>query len=315
MFKKVSSSVLIIVLTILLIAYLIVRYTDSNERTFRDKVLSLDATGVTQIIINDPKSQQGPVDLLKSGDKWMVRLGSREFNADTNVVKNMLKQLGDMPTKRFAGKGTDAWVKYEVTDTSGTLVTLKSSDKTVAELIVGKFSYNVPKDQQQMPNRQQRGEMTSYVRLADEKEVYAVDGYLKATFTGKVESYRNRTLASVNPSDITRITVSEPGNRKVYENPDGRWTLNGMPADSAATARYRSALARLSSVKFFDQDVVPAMASHTLMIEGNNFTPVEIQAFPVADTNVNYVITSSANPGSYFSGKDGGLFNKIWPSL
>jgi hypothetical protein len=313
MFKKVNSSVLIVVLTILLIAYLIVRYSGSNERTFRDKVLSLDAAGVTQIIINDPKSQQGSVDLMKSGDKWMVKVGNREFNADTNVVKNILKQLGDMPTKRFAGKGSDAWIKYEVTDTSGTLVTLKSGGKTVAELVVGKFSYNIPKDQQQMPNRQQRGEMTSYVRLSDEKEVYAVDGYLKATFTGKTESYRNRTLAGVNPSDITRITLNEPGSRKVYENPDGKWTLNSLPADSATVARYRSAIARLSSAKFYDQEVVPAMASHSLMIEGNNFTPVEIQAFPVADTNVNYVITSSANPESYFNGKEGGLFRKIWP--
>jgi hypothetical protein len=27
---------------------------------------------------------------------------------------------------------------------------------------------------------------------------------------------------------------------------------------------------------------------------------------------MNYIITSSANPGSFFNGKEGGLFKKIW---
>jgi len=314
MFKKFSSGVLIIILIVLMVAYLIVRYSGSNDRSFKDKVLSFDSSVVTQIQVDDPKSQQEPVDLRKSGDKWMVKIGTREFTADTNVIKNMLKQLSDMPTKRYAGKGSDAWVKYEVTDTSGILVTLKSPEKTIAEILIGKFSYNVPKDQQQqMQGRQPRGEMTSFVRLPDEKDVYAVDGYLKMSFSSKVDSYRYKNLAGVNPADITRISVTEPGNRKIFENPEGKWLLNGTPADSASVARYRSTLARLSGTKFFDGDVTPSGASHSLVIEGNNFTPVEIQAFPVADTNVNYIITSSANPGSYFNGKEGGLFSKIWP--
>lgn len=316
MFKKVSSGVLIIVLAVLMIAYLIVKYSRSDDRTFKDKVLTVDPASVTQIIIDDPKSQQEAVSLWKTGDKWMVKVNNRDYTADTNVVKNMLKILSDMPTKRFAGKGSEAIVKYEVADTSGTLVTLKANEKKVAELLVGKFSYNVPKDQQQQMQggRQPRGEMTSYVRIPDDKEVYAVDGYLKMTFSGKTDSYRYKSLSGVNPADINRITVREPGNAKVYENTTGKWTLNGAPADSVSVARFRSTLARLSGSKFYETDGAPSVASHSLTIEGNNFSPVEIQAYPVADTNVNYVISSSANPGSYFNGKEGGLFKKIWPA-
>jgi hypothetical protein len=264
-------------------------------------------------MINDKKNMNEAVDLRLSGDKWMVRMNGKDYTADTNVVKNMLKILSDMPTKRYAGKGNDAWIKYEVTDTSASIVTLKANDKKVAEILIGKFSYNVPKDQQQqVQSRQQRGEMTSYVRLPGEKEVYAVDGYLKMTFSGNVDSYRYRSLASFNPSDITRITITEPGSRNVLENPDGKWLMNGIPADSTKMARYRSVLARLSGSKFVDQDAGQFTPSHSMTIEGNNFNPVEINAYPVADTNVNYIITSSANPGSFFNGKEGGLFKKIW---
>jgi hypothetical protein len=267
--------------------------------------------------VKDPKLAHEPVDIRLEGGKWLVKSGGQDYNADTNVVKNMLKQLSDMPTKRYAGKGKDVWVKYELTDTSASRVTLKASGKTVADLMIGKFNYNIPKDQQQqlqMQSRQQKGEMTSFVRLPDEKEVYAVDGYLKMTFSGKVDSYRYRTLVSVNPSDINRITINEPGSKKVLESQDGKWFLNGMPADSLKSVKYRSALSRLSGSKFISQEGGQSYPAYSLLIEGNNFTPVELQAYPVADTNVAYVISSSANPGSYFSGKDGGLFKRIWQS-
>ena len=158
----------------------------------------------------------------------------------------------------------------------------------------------------------QRGDMTTYVRLADEKDVYAVDGFLKMGLSSNINSYRIRNLAGVNPADITRIISEEPGSRSVLENLDGKWFFNGAPADSAKVVRYRTSVSRLTASKFIDQDVLPSSPSHSLKIEGNNFTPVEINAYPVADTNVAYIITSSANPGSFFNGKEGGLFKKIW---
>ena len=313
MFKRFKSWMLMIILAVLMIIYLIVRYAGSDDRTFRNKVLSFDVATITEILIKDPKSKEGPVDLKLIGDKWMVSGGGKDYPADSNVVKNILKQLSDLPTKRYAGKGRDAWAKYEVTDSAASLITLNASNETVAQIYIGKFAYNQPKDQQhQMSTGGQRGDMTTYVRLADEKDVYAVDGFLKMGLSSAVNSYRYRNLASVNPADITRIISEEPGNRKVLENLDGKWFFNGAPADSAKVVGYRTSVSRLTASKFIDQDVLPSSPSHSLKIEGNNFTPVQIDAYPVADTNVAYIITSSANPGSFFNGKEGGLFKKIW---
>ena len=313
MFKKFSSGILIIVLIALLAVYVIIRYTGSNDRSFKEKVLTFEPAAITGITIKDPKSNLDPVELRLAGDRWMVKSGVKEYAADTNTVKNLLNLLSDLPTKRYAGKGKDAWVKYEVTDTSGTLVTLKSSGKTVAELLIGKFSYNMPKDQQQqMQYRQQKGDMTSFVRLADEKDVYAVDGYLKMSFSGKPETYRIRSITGVNPSDITRLTVRQPGIEKVLDNTSGKWMMNGMPVDSTSAVRYRSLVSRLTGTKFTEPEMVQSAPSYSLLIEGNNFSPVEIKAFPVADTNIAYVINSTANPESYFEGKTGGLFKRIW---
>jgi hypothetical protein len=247
------------------------------------------------------------------GDKWMVSNGVKDYSADSNAVKNILKQLSDLPTKRYAGKGRDAWAKYEVTDSAASLVTLKTSKQTIAEIYIGKFAYNQPKElQPQAQARQQRGDMTTYVRLADEKDVYAVDGFLKMGLSSNISSYRIRNLVNVTATDITRIISEGPGNRSVLENLDGKWFFNGSPADSAKAVRYRMSVSRLIASKFVDQEVPPSNPAYSLKIEGNNFTPVQIDAYPVADTNLAYIITSSANPGSFFNGKDGGLFKKIW---
>jgi hypothetical protein len=316
MFKRFKSWMLMIILAALMIIYLIVRYAGSDDRTFRDKVLSVDSATITEILISDPKSKEGAVDLKFSGDKWTVNNGGKDYSADSNVVKNILNQLSDMPTKRYAGKGRDAWVKYELTDSSATLVTLKASGKPVAKMYIGKFAYNMSKDQQQQAQaRQQRGDMTTYVRLADEKDVYAVDGFLKMSFSANINSYRFKNLSNVNAADINRITIDEPGNKSIIEDVDGKWLINGAPGDSSALVRYRSTLARLTGNKFVNQEVVPSNASYSLKLEGNNFTPVEIQAFAVADTNVAYIITSTANPEAFFNGKEGGLFKKIWKNF
>jgi hypothetical protein len=313
MFKKFKSWTLMIILAVLMIIYLIVRYAGSDERTFKDKVLSFDAASITEITIKDPKSKEGPIDLKLNGNQWLVSNGGKDYAADSNAVKNILKQLSDLPTKRYAGKGREVWAKYEVTDTSATLITLKSSKESVAEIYIGKFAYNQPKDlQPQVQSRQQRGDMTTYVRLANEKDVYAVDGFLKMGLSSNISNYRIRSLSSVNAADITRIVSEEPGNRNVLENLDGKWFYNGAPADSAKAVRYRMSVSRLTASKFIDEEVLPANSSYSLKIEGNNFTPVQIDAFPVADTNVAYIITSTGNPGSFFNGKEGGLFKKIW---
>ena len=314
MFKKISSKVLIIVLIVLMAIYLVVRFTGSNDRTFKEKVLDFDMASVTQILVSDPKNMDQAVDLRFTGDKWVVKVEGVDYPADSNTVSGVLKQLSNLPTKRFAGKGKDIWAKYELTDTIAPRITLKAGSKIVADLYIGKFSYNMPKGtpQQLQSRQQQRGETTTFVRLADDKDVYAVDGFLKMSIGSNVDAYRMRALTNVVPTDITRIEIGEQGISKVIEKQDGRWTVNGQPADSAQMARFSSTLARLTGSMFVNEKPGQTFPSHTMKIEGNNFNPVEVQAFPVADTNISFIISSSANPGTYFNGREGGLFKKIW---
>ncbi|MFO7621661.1 MAG: DUF4340 domain-containing protein, partial [Bacteroidales bacterium] len=142
--------------------------------------------------------------------------------------------------------------------------------------------------------------------------VYAVDVDLRIKFNREADEYRNKTLSNLNPDDITRMIFEKMGTSITLELVEGNWLLDGMPADSASVLSYRSTLARLSGNKFVEENILQGAPDQSLRLEGNNFSPLTISAYPVADTNIHYVITSSQNPGAFFNGKEADLYNRIF---
>jgi hypothetical protein len=311
MFKKVKPGWLMIILIILLAIYFIVRYTGDNDRNFRDKMLEIDPENITEVIITAP-DQPGITHLKKEGDEWQVLVNEKAFRADTNAIQGMLVQLGKLGTKRFAGRGKDTWQKYELTDSAGTRIDLFKEGKELASLMIGKFEYTQPPQGQQPAQfRQQQGEMSTYVRRTDEKEVYVVDGFLKMTIGRNSDAYRDKNLAGISKADISKISFNYPDGRMELTKNENKWFLNNTPADSVKTEKYLGTISRLNSMDFINEDLQLGSASHTVVIEGNNFQPIEIKAYPVADTNIGHAIVSSRIPGTFFNGGKAGLFDKV----
>ena len=313
MFNKGKTGILLLILIILIAVYLMVRFWGPDDRTFKDIVVSFDPKDVTEVIIHDPQADKD-INLVLTDSEWRLHKGEKTYPADSNVVKNILAQLGSLSTKRYAGKGEETWIKYEVMDTTAINIILKNDNKTLHEILIGKFSYNMPKDQNQQMGRQARGDMTTYVRLASDQDVYAVDGYLRMNFNRDADSYRDKTISNINHRDITKVVLEQPENKLTLINSEGTWLVNGQVADSAKTVNYFLAIAGLTSPNFVDETMVGSKPFYKAQISGNNFIPLEIAAFPVADTNINFAVHSSLNKESYFNGKKNGLFDKIFIS-
>ncbi len=313
MFNKGKTGILVIILIILIAVYLMVRFWGSDDRTFKDIVVLFDPKDVTEVIIHDPQADKD-INLVLTGSEWRLDKGEKTYPADSNVVENILAQLGSLSTKRYAGKGEEAWIKYEVLDTTAINIILKKDNKTLHEILIGKFSFSMPKDQNQQMGRQQRGDMTTYVRLASDQEVYAVDGFLRMNFNRDADSYRDKTISNINNRDITKVVLEQPENKLTIINSEGTWLVNGQLADSVKTVNYFSAISGLNSPNFVDETMVGSKPFYKVQISGNNFMPVEIAAYPVADTNINFAVHSSLNKESYFNGKKNGLLDKIFIS-
>jgi hypothetical protein len=315
MFKKLNVKTLVVILIILAAIYTIAEIAGSRDRSFRNVIVEVDTADVESIYIR-PAGAASPVILNRTAaGAWEVSGQGNSYPADMGMVKNILSQFTLMKPERIAATTEKKWTEYELNDSLGTRVTLKGSGEDLADLMIGKFSDTQPPQTQaqQNPYQQQRGKMTSFVRLTDETPVYAVEGFLKMAYQDQVDAYRDKSLVKVTPADISSLNYTFPDRVINLEKTDGRWMMNGQPADSAAMVKYLNKLSRLTSSAFVDPSVVKTgSATQRISIEGSNFAPVTLEAWPVADTAIGYVVTSSANPGAEFDGSNARLFETIF---
>ncbi len=317
MFRKLNLKTLVILLVVLVAIYFIADMVGGNDRTFRSEIVKVDTANVTDIYISILKDN-AEIRLTRTGGPadWEVSSAGSSFVADPNIVKNILAQFTEMKPERIAATSKDKWAQFEVSDSTGTHVIVKDGNSELANVYVGKFSYSQPPaqaQQQQNPYQQQRGKMTSFIRVNEEDEVYAVEGFLKMTYQKDINSYRKKSLVDVNKDDLTRLVFNYPGfsTFSLIKN-DTKWLLDGVVADSAKTAKYLTKIARLTSSDFLPPSTLKTNeATYKLTIEGNNISPIEIKAFP-SDTIVKFVMTSSTNVGAEFNGGKGKLFEKVF---
>lgn len=318
MFSKLNLKTLLIIVLVLLVIVLAVTYFDAKkgERTFKSDLVTIDTSQVTEMIIFPMNEVDDVTKFVKTGNTWFIQLDDKSMKADQRVVKNLLSMLLNLKAERVAATSKSQWDKYEVGDSTGLQVQVKKGDELVADVIVGKFSYMQPKAGAQQMNQynQQKGTMTSYVRLNKEKEVYAVNGYLKMNFTMDLNNYRDKTLVNVNKNDITSLKFDYPADSSfMMVKEDDNWMINGSHADSTEAVSYISQISRLMNYDFVEDIGHSDTPEYQLTIEGNNFSPVVLKAF-LADTTNKFVITSTENQDGLFSGAKSGLTEKIFVS-
>lgn len=316
MFNKLNTRALLILVLVLLVIVFVIKYFDAKkgDRTFKSELVTIDTSRVDEILFFPLNNVQETVNLKKSGNHWELKLDDKYVKADSRVVNNLLTMLLNLKPERVAATNESQWDKYEVGDSTGVQVQIKQSGEVVSDLIIGKFSYQQPEagSQQQNPYQQQKGKMTSYVRLNKENEVYAVDGYLKMNFTMDMNNYRDKTLVNVSKNDITKLMFDYPADSSFTLVKEGEnWMVDGMQADSVEMVSYISSVSRIMNYDFVDNVKYSGNPIYKLTIEGNNFSPVILTAFP-ADTTNKFIITSSVNPDGKFSGAKSGLTEKIF---
>ena len=310
MFKKLSFKILLIVLGVLLIIYLITLLSDKSERSFRDLVINIDTAKVNKILIFPVDTNKVDIKLTKSDNLWKVESDGIFYNGDKKMVNNMFSQLINLKTDRVAAREKSKWNEYEVDDSTGIRVVLMDDDDVLTELLIGKFSY-IP-DENSSPNKP-KGKMITYVRLADEDEVYSVEGYLKLNFNYDLNSYRNKAVVNAHRSHITKLTYTEPDKKSfvVTRTDDYNFLLDEAPVDSARTVSFIIRLSNTNSRDFYNDDFdFPPEPDYILKVEGDNFEPIIVNVYP-SDTVNKYIITSSINQGTKFSGGRT-LFKKIF---
>ncbi len=308
--KFLNTKTLLILLVILVGIYFLTTLTEKEDRTFESKLVRIDTAKVTKIQILPKTGGGDEVIMTRTGNEWQLESNGKSYKPDSESIENILAELVRMRTERVAATDESKWKEYEVTDSTATRVKIYDGDELMTDLYLGKFSYT--QAPQQNPYQRQQAKMFTHIRPASDDKVYVVEGFIKMTIQPKVDTYRAKTLASVEPTNVTKVSFDYPDMSFNVTKDNGQWWINGSEADSAKTMRYLSKLRKLTSNNFID-DVQPEAGSapYVVTIEGDNFIPVELRATP-ADTVNQYVVTSSLIPDTKFSGAKGRLFERVF---
>lgn len=285
-------------------------FSTKTERSFKTELIAIDTSVVTKVVLHTKADKQEKVTLEKSGQEWTVTKGSKTTKAEAGAIGSLLNQMVLVKTKRIAAKNEAKWGDYEVDETNGNRVQIYAGNELLNDFVVGRFSFN-----------QAARTATTFLRLSEAPDVYAVDGFLSMSFGQGYNAYRPKTVINIRPEDITSIAWQKNGQTTTLAKNGNLWsTATGDPLDSTKVADYLKGISNSNGSKFvddFDAKSVAADQIQIMTINGNNLLqPIVVTAYQTnSETEESYVIQSNQNPDAYFSSKAEEIFATLFKSV
>jgi hypothetical protein len=284
---KISTTNLILLCVALIGLYFAVDFFGGKDRSksLRSELVKIDTASVSSIEV---KSSENSVSLAKENGQWLLTLASgQKVVADKNAVKRSLEALLGIKPSRLATRNQDKWEEYQVADTMGTRVqTYEGGDKTL-DIILGKLGVTG-----------QRSYHT-FVRLAEDDEVYVANDFMSFNIPSDGASYRNQSLARIKKDSVASIDFTYPGDSSFrLVRRETQWLANGQIADSASVAKYLQGIGFINSKKFIDDGIDQSQKIYAAQFNLNNGSSINLDGYVY---NGELVFNSSENDSAYFA--------------
>jgi hypothetical protein len=311
MSKQFNNKMLLYVsgaLILLLIFTLLIRIP-REKATIKDRLIVFDSIEVNKIVIYPKLSKNNPIEFNKNNGKWTVKQGQIVSSTQKDAVQNMMNEVLSIKPQSLAAKDKSKWKEFELTDSLSTTVRfINKKDKTLADLMVGKFSYKESAN----PYGGNGVQGTSYVRLSDQNEVYGVDGFLSFFFSVTFNDWRDKSFINSNKNDITSVNFSFPSDSSyILSKKDSGWYAGSEPADSAIVAGFLNTLSSLNGQDFKDNFKPSENPQFQILVTGNNMLNFLVKCYK-EENSYEYILNSSQNPDVYFTSKVNEIFEQLF---
>ncbi len=315
MSKRYDNKKLIYVLAGLLVILLLTVFIKipKQKSTIKDRLVDIDTAEVDRIAVTPRVSIGAPFEFARENGKWNVIQGNIIADPVKNAIINIFSEILEIKPQSLAAIDRSKWNDYDLSDTAATQIKfLNKKGKVLAGLMIGRFTFK------QVSNPYASGgnnvEGTTFVRLSNENKIYAVEGFLALSFSGKFSDWRDKSFVRCNKDDILKITFSFPGDSSfILMKKDQRWFIGDQQADTTAVADYLNSLSYMNGDEFEDGFKPVTKPEYTVSVEGNNLLNFNVRSFIRQGTG-EYVLNSSLNPDLYFASKPDGLFSQVFKS-
>ena len=310
--KKMNNKILIGILLVLLAGFGLSRLFRAPrlESNLPENLIKLDSAEVDHIKVFPIVEGLQEISLVREGKKWMVKKGNRSFAAEQSSVVGLLGYLAGFEPQKMVSRKKEKWNTYQVGDSSTRVVVMKNDD-VLAEVRIGKTDFAAAPSPGgfQNPYGGGFGNPFTYVRVENEDAVYTVSGFLEPSFNRTFNDWRDKSFLRIRQADITSLRFSYPDSSFNATLKEGRWLIDQQPADSAAVRNYLSQLEFKNATNFSEDSDPTAPALFTLEINGKNSALATVKAWPAGN---DFVLSSSLQPGVYFTSSGSGLMNTIF---
>ncbi|MCX6257391.1 MAG: DUF4340 domain-containing protein [Bacteroidia bacterium] len=297
-----KTKTLLIIFVILLVFVIGSFFLKKGESSFRNELVTLDSARVSSIVFTPKVTGKKEITLSGEGNNWKMLYDGKTTDADVKLIQQIISEIKHIRAERVAATGEDKWKAFDITDSAGIHVKVMQGNKTAADFVVGKFSYN-----------QASRTPYSYLRIKGDKEVFSIAGYISMLFNRQPNLYRNKVIVDSKRNTWTKLAFHYPADSSFVMSKQGtQWMVDGIATDSNKITGFLNSLAQLRSTSFVDDVKKPlSPAEFSLQIEDDKSGLITISASP-ADSINKQIITTSMNKDAFFSGAKENLFSKIF---
>jgi len=281
-----------------------------QKSTIREYLVSFDSSEVVKIAVTPRASAGNPFDFSKDNGNWMLKQGNITAKPAKNALKNIFSEILELKPQSLIATDKSQWKEYDLTDSlANRLQFYNKKDKPIADLMIGRISFRQVRNSNMQGGNNVEG--TSYVRLSNDSRIYAVEGFLALSFSGKFDDWRDRSFIRSKKEDILKIVFTCPGDSSFTLTNNGqRWTIGEQVADSVKVSDYLNKISYLDGEEFADGFKPISNPEYTIMVEGNNLLNFNVKCYPDQPSGTFY-LNSSLNPDLYFMSKPDGIFGQI----
>lgn len=272
-------------------------FNKKSVRSFNTDIIQIDTAAVDKIIFHNA-DQSAQFELFKSGVQWKVKNNTTEAEALSGAVTSLLSNLNSIKAQRPVAKSQDKWAEYEVGDAKGKRIELLNGNKTLEDLVIGRFNFN-----------QQTRSAKSYIRKSNDDNVYAIDGFLSMSISQSMDAFRNKTVIDIPSAEISSIQLESERGTQQFRKENYWINQDGTVQDSAAMVGFVNRLARVNGSSFYDNQLSTSAPIKQMTVTGSTGQSTVVSCYSSDD---GFIIHSSQNPNAYFKSDSTGIFKTMF---
>ncbi len=302
-----NNKILLTVFVALCAVYFLTKtFRGNKQQSFKTELIALDTASITTFQIASQADDYQPFTLSKSGNTWTINQAGNSYPASPSSVTTFLSNLVAVKTLRVVAKGADKYKDYEVgEETAKSKIKVYNGKDLLADFVVGGFRFD-----------QQKRSATSFLKLAEGPEVYAVDGFMAMSMAGGYDSYRDKTFLKIAKEDISGFSINGPGFDYAVNKMSGTWASNtDTPIDSTKVEGFLNSLGNMSGTQILNNYTPnPTEKIAEIQISRNNNPSIQVDCYANSSGSP-FALHSSLNNSVYFASDSTGIFSKIFKSI